>query len=123
MSLITFNPTQKRQYITTLISLLSAALVMWFGVFILHIYDAIGTKHKIGTFILWIDWLIIAILSFIILKSYWHNHKSSSYKTLPKTLKLLNLLTAILIIIGIFVAFISIYWYFYTIITLRNFTF
>lgn len=123
MSTLVFKPTGKRQYTAILVSLLFAAIVMWFGVFKLHIYDAAGIKQKIGISILSLDWIIISILSFIILKSYWSNHKLPKYKSLPSILTSINLLAVVLIIIGLLIVLGTIIWYIFLWSVFGNFTF
>ncbi len=122
MSVKALNPTQKRQYINILLVLLISIILMWFGVFKLHIYDTVGVKQKIGALVLGIDWVIISILSFVIVKSYFSSRRLSSYKSLPRFLRSMNLFATVSILAGLLILIATIVYYIFLYFAWKSFT-
>jgi uncharacterized membrane protein YidH (DUF202 family) len=74
---------------------------MWFGVFVMHLYDAMGTKQTLGKFILSLDWLLVAFFGLSLLYISIRKRKTELYKTLPVPMKVASYLASSLVILGL----------------------
>ena len=113
----------KTNLVINLVGFFAALLVMWFGVFVLHLYDATGSKQHIGAVVLAVDWLLIAVYGFTILHITISQRKTQQYKDLPVTIKVSGVFATTLVIFGILALLATVVFYILLAITFSRWNF
>jgi len=99
MTLLTLK--SKKNFIIKIIGFFGACWAMWFGVFILHLYGATGTKKTTGAFVLALDWLLIAVYGMTIFYITCSKQNAQQYKTMPFLVKASGYLVDAFVVFGI----------------------
>ncbi|MGD0283993.1 MAG: hypothetical protein ABSB12_00110 [Candidatus Saccharimonadales bacterium] len=113
----------KANLLINLAGFFAALVVMWFGVFVLHLYDATGSKQHIGAVVLAADWLLIAVYGLTILHITIGQRKTQQYKDLPVAIKATGVFATFLVIFGIFALVATVAFYIWLAIAFSHWTF
>lgn len=115
--------TSRSNLIINLVGFFASGTVMWFGVFILHLYDATGPKQSFGALILGLDWLLIAVYGLTILYINFTKRKTQQHKDMPAAIKLSSYLAGFLVIFGITALLAVVGFYILLILAFRHWSF